>query len=161
MSDIDRIMVNWQGGRKNTLSVSELVASSFGRGTPEKFVMSVLREMHSQNELSLADGTYEMANVRPERTGLPFVVYISEKGNARHSARVKVGARADDLLASVSVVPEVELKAGDLSPKNLNLLTQWIEINRDVIMGYWDGTIQFTEDALAQLRPIPTENDDA
>jgi hypothetical protein len=30
-----------------------------------------------------------MANLRPERTGLPFVVFISQKAGARHDVRVK------------------------------------------------------------------------
>jgi hypothetical protein len=39
--------------------------------------------------------TYEMANLRPERTGLPFVVFISQRAGANHAVRVKVsqGAR--------------------------------------------------------------------
>ena len=31
---------------------------------------------------------FEMANLRPERTGLPFVVFISQKGGAQHDVRV-------------------------------------------------------------------------
>jgi hypothetical protein len=42
--------------------------------------------------------TYRMANLRPERTGLPFVVFISQRGGARHDVRVKVAAlRGSDL----------------------------------------------------------------
>src|SRR5436305_14358246 len=29
-------------------------------------------------------GGFEMANLRPDRTGLPFVVFISQRGGARH-----------------------------------------------------------------------------
>ena len=37
---------------------------------------------------------FEMANLRPERTGLPFVVFISQKGGARHDVRVTVARGA-------------------------------------------------------------------
>jgi hypothetical protein len=36
---------------------------------------------------------FEMANLRPERTGLPFVVFISQRGGARHDVRVKLAPR--------------------------------------------------------------------
>ena len=37
-----------------------------------------------------AQVTYEIANLRPERTGLPFVVFISQRGGTGHDVRVKV-----------------------------------------------------------------------
>jgi len=43
----------------------------------------------AQNEAQ-GQALFEMANLRPERTGLPFVVFISQKGGARHNVRVKV-----------------------------------------------------------------------
>jgi hypothetical protein len=33
---------------------------------------------------------YEMANLFPNHTGLPFVVWILHKGGARHDVRMKV-----------------------------------------------------------------------
>ena len=50
--------------------------------------------------------------------------------------------------------PEIEVVAGSLSAADLALVKQWIELNRDVIIGYWDRTIEDTADALAQLKPI-------
>jgi hypothetical protein len=101
---------------------------------------------------------YLMANVHPRRSGLPFVVYISEK-QGQHDVRVKVaeGPRAPPFVASVSVRPEIEIVAGDLSARDFDLVRQWIELNRDVIIGYWDRTIEDTADALNALRPIPRE----
>ncbi len=60
---------------------------------------------------------FEMANLSPALTGLPMIVWISERGRARHDARVKVslvhGRRArPDRTASVSVRPNVEVVAG-------------------------------------------------
>jgi hypothetical protein len=36
----------------------------------------------------------------------------------------------------------------------LALLKQWIELNREVLIRYWDGDIAFTEEVFAALRPI-------
>jgi len=100
---------------------------------------------------------FDMANLRPERTGLPFVVFISQRGGARHDVRVKVASgarvRASEM-ATVALRPRVRLVRGRLDQADLALLSRWIELNRDVLIKYWDGDIEFTEDAIADLRPI-------
>jgi Domain of unknown function (DUF4160) len=103
------------------------------------------------------EGLFEMANVRPEISGLPFIVWFSEKGQARHDVRVKVspGPRAREVVASVSVRPEVELVAGALSARDLELVRAWIELNREVIVKFWNGEILYTDEALAALRRLP------
>jgi hypothetical protein len=99
---------------------------------------------------------FEMANVRPELSGLPFIVGISERGSVRHDVRVKVspGPRVRELIASVSVRPSVEVVAGELSPRDLELVTAWIDLNRDVIVKFWDGDILYTDEALAALKKL-------
>lgn len=44
-----------------------------------------------------------MVNLRPEETGLPVIVWISMRGDARHDVRVKV-ARGPRVLPSVAPV---------------------------------------------------------
>jgi len=99
---------------------------------------------------------FEMANVRPEFSGLPFIVWISERGNARHDVRVKVspGPRVREFVASVSVRPTVEVVAGELDAKDFDLVARWIDLNRDVIVKFWDGDILYTDEALAALRKL-------
>jgi hypothetical protein len=102
---------------------------------------------------------FEVANLSPALTGLPMVVWISERGHARHDVRVKVslthGRRArPDHTASVSVRPDVRLVAGPpLDGQDLALVRRWIELNRDVLLAYWDGDL-LTDEALARLRPV-------
>jgi hypothetical protein len=101
--------------------------------------------------------TYKMADLRPERTGLPFVVFISQKGGARHDVRVKV-ARAPRVrpseMVTVALRPSVRVVRGRLDPPDLALLRQWIDLNEQVLIDYWNGVIGYTEDALNALRPI-------
>jgi Domain of unknown function (DUF4160) len=103
---------------------------------------------------------FERVNVRPELSGLPFIVWISEKGGARHDVRVKVspGPRVREFSATVSVRPDVEVLAGALSGKDLLLVRQWIELNRDTIIKYWNGDILYTDEALAALQAVPARD---
>jgi|CXWL01.1.fsa_nt_gi hypothetical protein len=100
---------------------------------------------------------FEMVNVRPELSGLPFIVWISEKGGARHDVRVKVspGPKVREFVATVSVRPEVDLIAGELSTPDLALVRDWITLNRDTIIRYWNGDILYTDEALAALKKLP------
>ena len=100
---------------------------------------------------------YEMANLRPDRTGLSFVVFISQKGGARHDVRVKVAAAAKvrpSEMATVAIRPTVRLISGRLEPGDLALLTRWIELNRNTLVDYWNGDIEYTEDAIAAIVPV-------
>jgi hypothetical protein len=100
---------------------------------------------------------FEMANLRPERTGLPFVVFISQRGGARHDVRVKIapGPRVrPSEMVTVSVRSDVRVMRGKLDPADLVPLRRWIELNREALIKYWDGEIAYTEDAIAALRPL-------
>jgi len=98
-----------------------------------------------------------MANLRPERTGLPFVVFISQRGGARHDVRVEVAhsakARPPEMV-TVAVRPNVRAIRGKLETSDFALLRRWIELNQEVLVKYWDGEIEYTEDAIAALQPI-------
>lgn len=98
--------------------------------------------------------TYGMANLRPERTGLPFIVFISQRDEARHAARVKVSPAPKvrpDHMGAYALSP-FEHKAGwQMNAADERALAQWIAQNREVLQRYWDG--EYTEDALEMLRP--------
>ena len=101
--------------------------------------------------------SYEMANLRPERTGLPFVVFISQKGGARHDVRVKVapGAKVKPSeMVTVAIRPSVRVVRGALDPRDLALLTRWIDLNRNTLIEYWNADIEYTEDAIAAIIPV-------
>src|SRR3954468_24372555 len=94
---------------------------------------------------------YTMSNLSPRRTGLPFVVWISPKGGALHDIRVKVSRSPKALPAefiTVTIRPTVQVIGGHLPANELELLRRWIELNRDVLIQFWDGEIEYTEDVL-------------
>jgi hypothetical protein len=41
-----------------------------------------------------------------------------------------------------------------MTAHDLALLKKWVELNHDVIVKYWDGDIEYTEDAIAALKAI-------
>jgi hypothetical protein len=105
------------------------------------------------------DEAYLMAKLPPRLTGLPMAVWVTEHDGFRHDVRVKVsrmhGARgAWSDAASVAVRPTPRLVVGNLSTSDLRLVTHWIELNRAVIIDYWDGTIEIDE-VLQRLQRLP------
>jgi hypothetical protein len=103
-----------------------------------------------------SDAPFEMANLFPKHTGLPFVVWISYKGGAQHDICVKVSPGPKALpseTVAVAIRPHVRLVEGQIDAAGLRLLTKWIDLNRDVLVKYWDGEID-TKDAIDAIRRI-------
>jgi len=94
-----------------------------------------------------------MANLFPKHTGLPFVVWISVRGGARHDIRVKVSSGAKAMpgeMATVALRPEPHVIEGAMSGADMALLREWIEANRATLIAYWESEID-TPDAMAAL----------
>lgn len=110
----------------------------------------------SQGE-SQGQATYGMANLRKERTGLPFIVFISQKDGAKHDVRVKVSPapkmRADQM-SSYALRPYRLVEGPGLSSSDEALLQAWIGKNLSVLVDYWDGSIDYTEDAVDALKRL-------
>jgi hypothetical protein len=112
----------------------------------------------SETEIS-EDELFLMANLRPADTGLPMVVWVSHRGQARHDVRVKVqqahGPRMDPgNTASVAVRPTPHVVGGQLSAADLLAVSEWVRRNEAVIVDYWEGRIG-TVELVQQLQPIP------
>ena len=56
-------------------------------------------------------------------------------------------------MISIAIRPELRVVQGELSPSDLALLSKWIELNRDILLKYWDGEID-TKDAIDAIRPV-------
>jgi len=107
-------------------------------------------------DTSNGDLFFDIANIYPKHTGLPFVVWISVKGGARHDARVKVSlhprAQPDELI-SVAIRPEIRVVEGSMSQEHLAALAEWIELNREMLLNYWNGDID-TVDAVSMMQKV-------
>lgn len=118
--------------------------------------MQVVRAASSKGEAQ-GQATFGMANLRRKTTGLPFIVFISQKDEARHAARVKVSPEPrvrPDAMSSYSISP-FEWKDGPRLPNaEEKLLGRWIDMNARVLLDYWSGQIEYTEDAIDQLKAL-------
>ena len=91
-----------------------------------------------------------VANLRPATTGLLMVVWVSERGNARHEVRVEAALRHGDRIdpthtAVFGIRPSPGLISGHLSAADQRVVSDWITLNEAAIVEYWDGVIDTTE----------------
>jgi hypothetical protein len=107
---------------------------------------------------SQGQAIYETANLRPDTTGLPFVVWISQRAGARHDVRVKAAhsPKAKDAadLATYAVSPFRHVEGPRMSSDEEKLLQRWVELNQQALVDFWDAKIEYTEDELKALRRI-------
>jgi len=99
-----------------------------------------------------------MANLRPKTTGLPMVVWVSERGNARHDVPVKVALQHGDRIdpshtAVFGVRPSPSLISGHLSAADQRVVSDWITLNGAAIVEYWNGVID-TAELLGRLKRV-------
>jgi hypothetical protein len=112
------------------------------------------------SEIDPLDEAWLMAKLTPRLTGLPMAVWVTPNEGYPHDVRVKVsrihGGRGRWIdAAPVAVRPTLRLIVpGSLSGADERLASRWIELNRDTIIDYWDGTIELDE-LLARLRRLP------
>jgi hypothetical protein len=104
------------------------------------------------------EAPFEMANLRPQHTGLPMVIWVSEKGRARHGPRIKVsrqhGPKMDAMnTVTVTVDDDPRVVGGELPPKDLDAVKRYIALNKGPLLGFWNGELD-TVELVARLRPI-------
>jgi hypothetical protein len=103
---------------------------------------------------------FEMANLYPDETGLPMTVWVSPRGNARHDVRIKVNMTHGNQMnisntAVVAMRPTPRVIAGELSPDDAQAVFEWVKLNTDTLVAYWNGRIGTIQMAQA-LKPLPS-----
>jgi len=107
---------------------------------------------------------FAMANLSSKTTGVVgAVLWVSagefEGKKSVHGARIKVveGANmtaqglTDAAVVTIANVPE--LKHGKLKKKTMALVTEFITLNKAVLLLYWKGKID-TSELTSQLKPV-------
>lgn len=103
-----------------------------------------------------ADELFEMSNIRKSESGLPVNIYVSSGGsvNKQHGPRIKVMINAGDKFnpyQTVSVILKQNITQDDvvgyeqLPQKVLGPLRDYINLNYDVLMAYWNDEISTKE----------------
>lgn len=103
------------------------------------------------------DDFFLMANLRQKTTGLPMVIWVSERGDAKHGARIKVSTNHSEKIdisesVSVSITESPEIMAGiGLSNKDFQLVAEFIRLNKELLLDYWNSEID-TADLISDLK---------
>src|SRR5262249_17763355 len=89
---------------------------------------------------------FEMANLYPDETGLPMTVWVRPGWNGRHDVRIKVNMTHGNQtnIANTGVVgvrPTPRLIAGRLLPADAQAVFEWLRLNTDTLVAYWNGQI--------------------
>jgi hypothetical protein len=85
---------------------------------------------------------FEFTDLGSHLTGLPFSVWVRPSMGLRRE--VWVGVSPDRYnwggcdLIQVAVRPDVRVVKGKMSNKDLAALRQWVELNQDMIVKFWN-----------------------
>lgn len=106
-----------------------------------------------------SEDIFFMTNLSPRMTGLPMSIWVSPRGNARHDIRIKVnmthGSRMNfDDTAVVAVRPAPRIVAGRLSTEDRRAVADWIRLNYEAILAYWDDQLD-TGQFIERLKVLP------
>jgi len=107
-----------------------------------------------------SDDIFFMTSLSPRMTGLPMTVWVSPRGNARHDVRIKVNTTHGNRMtiedtAVVAVRPAPRVVAGRLAPEDRRLVADWVRLNFEAIIDYWDNELD-TGQFLERLKVLPS-----
>lgn len=108
------------------------------------------------------DQVFEMARVKPVRSGLPWIIFISSKDYVKqqHWARIKVSnikgtfSDNDNFVVSISKQPEVLAGKAKMSQSELEDVFDWVILNYDVLIKYWNEEYKDETDMYNSLKKL-------
>ena len=119
-------------------------------------VKNFMKTLKTRRKEEPEDG-FDVTSLSPRQTGLPFVVFILQDIGVVPDIRVEVAVslkvRRSDRV-KVAIRPTVRVTSGQLDAHELELLTRWVDLNRDTLIKYWDGDIEYTDQVFSVLKPI-------
>ncbi len=102
-----------------------------------------------------------MTNLRPERTGLPFVVYVSLKDGVAHGPRIKVsnqyGEKAstgDWFTITIEDQPHVIGDSTGLKRGDVQMAKKWVQANKDELLKIWEDDVDVFAANLQQVQDV-------
>ena len=104
---------------------------------------------------------FEFTDLGPHLTDLPFFVWVRPSMGLRREVWVGVSPDRNSFggcdLIQVAIRPDVRVVKGKMSNKDLAALRQWVELNHDVILKYWDcdPMIQDSLDVYDAVKSLP------
>lgn len=111
-------------------------------------------------EVETQDTLFEMANFGTKTTGLPMIVYVSEK-KASHAARIKVSRTYNHRVLigdtfSISISDNPKIVAGDegkITSSDLKKVFDWIILNKETLLKYWNNEL-LTDELIELIKKV-------
>lgn len=105
---------------------------------------------------------FEMSNIRKNESGLPVNIFVSSGGsvNNQHGPRIKAMVDTDDkfnVRNTVSIILKKDITDDDvigydkLPVKILNPIREYINLNYDTLIQYWNDEMSTNEMTLSLL----------
>jgi len=102
-----------------------------------------------------------MANIQRSKTGLPFVVWISQRQPGAPDTELWLWASGnprfettDELTHIHCLGPELQvIRIRDVLSGEKKSLQRWVDLNREVLLRHWNGNIDSAE-ALERIRGV-------
>jgi hypothetical protein len=128
-------------------------------GSSRHAAASVVVDPDLADELAETELLEEMVSYRKNVTGIDHTVFISPKGRVRHAPRIKVAINPPDSLdpsgdSAAVAISDGAVVAGTVDPALLAQLRQFIELNRQALLDYWEYRTDAAQ-LQQRLRPIP------
>jgi NAD(P)H-dependent FMN reductase len=110
------------------------------------------------DELAERELLEEMVSFRKNVTGVDNTIFISPKGFTRHAARIKLAIDPSDSIDPRGATASIAIDggavvAGEVSAELLKQVWQFIQLNHDVLLDYWNYLAD-TEELRARLKSI-------
>jgi NAD(P)H-dependent FMN reductase len=113
------------------------------------------------DELAEEEQLEHIVTYRKNVTGVDNTVFISPKVHARHAARVKVAINPPDMISPTTETISVAIHDGSVVAGNASNLTaallgqvrQFIALNKEALIDYWEERID-TDELAKRLKSI-------
>ena len=143
--------------------VARLVAQRMAPALGQSVVIEN-RAGAGSDELAERELVGEIVNYKKKTTGVENTVFISQKGYARHAARIKIAIEPPDSISVTSKTASFSIGSGkvvagnehDVSAALQKQVEKFIALNRDALLDYWNAEIS-TEELQERLQAVPEE----
>jgi hypothetical protein len=126
----------------------ELAAGHVVELTDLGAVLTRLEDIHAlADQLAEEELLEHMASFRKDATGVDNTIWVSPKGRTRHAARIKVAIDpSPDSLNAARETAAVAIHDGSVTEGHvpshiLKQVQEFVRINREVLMDYWEQRI--------------------
>lgn len=99
-----------------------------------------------------------MTNLRPKRTGLQFVVYVSPKSHVAHGPRItasnKYGEKVSEgdwFTITIEDQPQAIGDSTGLKRCDVHMAKKWVQVNKDKLLKIWEDDVDVLEADLQQV----------